>query len=357
MIKDFKSESERIQSQTIDLLRFPLAVMVVFIHMNPKVINLPAADFDLWSWHGVYNVFGIVFSHVFSAIAVPTFFFISGFLFFINMQKWDWIAFQKKIRNRIKTLFIPYALWNLVPFLLNLAFCLLLVLKDSGEMSAVSGMIKKASWHIFYDYHVWGTERTNWLGEHLRMTGPYDLPLWFLRDLIVVTLSTPVIYYALKRLKLGFIGILFLAYISKIWPLIPGFNITAWFFFSTGAYFAMNRINIVEWAKKYSPIALPLGIILLVITTVFDGQQTKTGGLVLPFYICMGVISIVYLASVCISKYKMRPNKFLVSSCFFIYALHGVNLPYIGVPIHFTTQCVSNILAKINGGGICLTHN
>ena len=34
--------------------------------------------------HGIYNVTGILFSHVLTHIAVPTFYFISGFLFFIN---------------------------------------------------------------------------------------------------------------------------------------------------------------------------------------------------------------------------------------------------------------------------------
>ena len=106
------------QSATIDLLRFPLAIMVIFIHMNPDVINLVDADFNLMSWHGLYNVTGILLSHVLTHIAVPTFFFISGFLFFVNFQEWSWDNYKRKIHSRVRTLIIPYILWNIVPFLL-----------------------------------------------------------------------------------------------------------------------------------------------------------------------------------------------------------------------------------------------
>ena len=64
--------------------------------------------------------------------------------------------------------------------------------------------IKYNSWHIFYDTYEWGTTRVNWLGYNLRMTGPYDLPLWFLRDLIVVIAFTPVIYYMVRKFKFYF---------------------------------------------------------------------------------------------------------------------------------------------------------
>ena len=63
-------DSVKLQSATIDLLRFPLAIMVIFIHMNPEVINLFDADFSLCSGHGIYNVTGVLLSHVLTHIAV-----------------------------------------------------------------------------------------------------------------------------------------------------------------------------------------------------------------------------------------------------------------------------------------------
>ncbi len=73
-----------LQSRTIDLLRFPMAVMVVFIHMNPVVVKWADADFSLISGNGLYNLLGILISNILTHMAVPTFFLISGFLFFLK---------------------------------------------------------------------------------------------------------------------------------------------------------------------------------------------------------------------------------------------------------------------------------
>lgn len=79
-MKQFSKEGN-ILSNTIDVLRFPLAIAVIFIHMNPNVVNLIDADFSLFSNKGLFNLLGITLSHVLTSIAVPCFFFISGLLF------------------------------------------------------------------------------------------------------------------------------------------------------------------------------------------------------------------------------------------------------------------------------------
>lgn len=343
------SDASQLQSNTIDLLRFPLTIMVIFIHMNPNVINLLEADFELLSGRGIYNVIGIVFSHVLTHIAVPIFFLISGFLFFYNIPKLSWDAYKRKVKSRTKTLFIPYILWNLVPFVLAVLGKLALALVSADNINDVLSMIQEKSWHIFYDCREWGTTQTNWLGDNLRMTGPYDLPLWFLRDLIVVTVLAPLIYYAIKKLRLSFVLFLFAAYISRVWTLLSGFHITAFFYFSTGAYFALNRLNIVTFANKYKYLLIPVCACLLVVTTIYDGTNTVIGQNVYPLFVFSGVFTAFYLASWCISNYDVRPNKFLVSCCFFIYAFHGVGLPLIGTPLVLITRVLHKIIPGNTG--------
>ena len=334
----------KLQSATIDLLRFPLAIMVIFIHMNPDVINLVDADFNLMSWHGLYNVTGILLSHVLTHIAVPTFFFISGFLFFVNFQEWSWDNYERKIHSRVRTLIIPYIVWNIVPFLLLVLTMLWGAIYHDYPIDNIKCLISENSWHIFYDSNVWGTDRVNWLGENLKMTGPYDSPLWFLRDLIVVTILTPIIYIAIKKLNLFIIAFLFVAYISRIWTLLPGFHITAFFYFTTGAYFALNRINIVQFVNNYKKYYLPVCAILLIITIIYDGTNTIIGQNIYPIFICTGVLSAFYIASVCIKRYNFKANKLLLSSCFFIYAIHGVGLPIINSPLSFTQQMLRQLI-------------
>ena len=349
IIQGYGMDSVKLQSATIDLLRFPLAIMVIFNHMNPKVINLFDADFSLISGHGIYNVTGVLLSHVMTHIAVPTFYLISGFLFFINFQKWSWKGYKKKLSSRIKTLLVPYLLWNAIPFLLAVLAMLAAVAIKGKPIEGVETFIVEKNWHIFYDCNEWGTTRINWLGENLRMTGPYDLPLWFLRDLIVVTIMTPIIYYAIKKLNLFIISILFVAYISRIWTLLPGFHITAFFYFSTGAYFALNKINVIQFVDKYKLLFIPICIILLVATTIYDGANTVIGQNIYPLFVCTGVFTVFYVTSRCIIKHNIKPNKLLVSSCFFIYAIHGVGFPLIGSPLGLTRRVLHYIIPGNTG--------
>lgn len=339
-----QNSPEQIQSHTIDMLRFPLAIMVIFIHMGPIVTNLIDADFSLMSAQGVLNVVGITLSHTLTHIAVPTFFLISGFLFFLNFKQWSWSGYKKKMKSRFYTLIIPYLVWNFCCLLIVLCAKLGAVFIKGKPLSEVYSYLTEKSWHIFYNCNVWGTHEINWLGDSLYNSGPLDLPLWFLRDLIVVSLLTPVIYHFVKRMRIWGILLLFLAYISRIWTLLPGFSITAFFFYSLGAYFALNGMNIVSFVKRFKNLILPLAIFLLCACTVYDGAITVIGQNIYPFYICSGVFAAFYIASFFVERYHLKPNKFLVSSCFFIYAFHAVGVPVIGSPLSLSRRIMHLII-------------
>lgn len=61
------------QSKTIDLLRFPLAIFVIFVHMNPITCNPFTSDFSFFSVMGIYNILGLILSQGIGHIAVPNF--------------------------------------------------------------------------------------------------------------------------------------------------------------------------------------------------------------------------------------------------------------------------------------------
>jgi len=75
--------------------------------------------------------------------------------------------------------------------------------------------------------------------------GPFVLPLWFLRDLIVMAFISPIIYYLAKYAKIWGLVVLFLFYYTNIWIEIPGYStrffLTAFFFFSIGAFFSIDK--------------------------------------------------------------------------------------------------------------------
>jgi len=266
------------QSTTIDLLRFPLAIAVIFIHMCPATTVLLEADFPLLSGRGIYNVTGIIMSHVFTHIAVPTFFLISGFLFFLNFRKLTWDGYKRKMRSRTKTLIIPYIAWNILAFGLFILKEIGRVLIKGKSWQEVWNYIQECGgWHIFLDSNVWGTTRENILGWPAYRTGPIDLPLWFLRDLIVVSILAPLIYWFVKKTNVWGVLLLFAAYVTRIWILTPGFSITAFFYFTLGAYFAINGKNMVVFARHYCFVFIPVSLLLFFASVVFDGPYTITG--------------------------------------------------------------------------------
>ncbi len=104
------------QSLTIDVLRLPLAVMVVFIHSSGihSMVSWPywadknalqTADLTIW----------VLLSHVVSHVAVPTFYLLSGFLFFYGVKEFTRHQYFNKLYKRLHSLVIPYLLWCLIP--------------------------------------------------------------------------------------------------------------------------------------------------------------------------------------------------------------------------------------------------
>lgn len=343
--------ADHIQSATIDFLRFPLAIAVIFIHMNPQVEGYAESVFDIFSWLGLYNILGVTFSHVLTHIAVPTFFLISGYLFFRNFDPdtWSWQLFRSKIRSRSKTLILPYFSWNVTAFLLMVSYLFLYGMK-TGSFDALYDFTKDYDLNILYDCNRWGMDyRRDWLGNITYMTGPYDLPLWFLRDLIVVCLCSPMIYYGIKRMKVGFMLLLFFAYISRIWVPVPGFRIDAFFFFSLGGFFALNHINMVSFAYRYRWFFVASSIPLLIVTVIYNGVMTPLGQNVYPFFISATVFAVVCGVSALVRKYNLRPNKLLTGSCFFVYAFHAVPLPIFGSPLSFISGKVRSLLDGVSG--------
>ena len=72
-----QQDLDELQSRVVDWLRFPLIVLVAYIHYYGLEIR-PKEDIGI----DIYNYLMILMSHVISRSAVPTFFLISGFYFF-----------------------------------------------------------------------------------------------------------------------------------------------------------------------------------------------------------------------------------------------------------------------------------
>lgn len=98
---------EELQSKVLDWLRFPMIVLVVYIHYWGESIPESSVIGST-----IYNSIRIFMCHVISRAAVPTFFLISGYYFFYKIKDFTFDTYKDKLKKRIKTILIPYLLWN-----------------------------------------------------------------------------------------------------------------------------------------------------------------------------------------------------------------------------------------------------
>lgn len=308
---------------SIDLLRFPLAVAVIFVHSHPQTVCLQATSVSIVSSEGIYNLLAIIISQVLASVAVPTFFIISGFLFFRNLKQWNWHKYKEKLKNRFKTLVVPYVTWNALVFASYILLKSKSVLVGGETWSSIIEYIDGNWLRCFYNYSNWET-MGNIFGCSTYMTAPIDTPLWFLRDLIIVIVLSPFVYYYINKCKLPGIIILMIAYISNIWFEIPGFNITSVLFFSLGGYIAINGKNLA--CKSNFNIIFMISLILFIPCVYTAGSNTVLNLILMKIFIISSVFLVISISSWIVRRYKIRPVPLLVDSCFFIYASHTVYL-------------------------------
>ncbi len=334
----------RLQSQTINLLRFPLALGVVFIHMSPATVAPIEASFPLTSPQGIYNLILIVTSHVIPIVAVPGFFFISGLLFFLNFDGASFDGYRKKLKSRFSSMLVPYLLWNVIAFLPILAVNIASAIFHGQPSGYLTEFFHKYSWHTFYDVYSLG-DKTTFFGHTFRDGAPIIIPLWFLRDLIIVSICTPLIFRAIKLGGIILPAVLFICTTLNIRFPIPGPAVSSFFWFSAGAYFSIKGLNVIEFTDKYKGAIIPASIAALVVLTAVDTWFSVPGPYLTPLCTIPLILLCFNISSYLIEKHDITtPPHLLVGSCFFIYAFHLMDFPYIGTPVGFIRHILSGLM-------------
>lgn len=172
-----------IRSQSLDLLRFPLALFVVAVHVfTPLPQIYDGAGFPAADWF-----FRFVRAFI-KDQSVPVYFFIAGYVFFLGMSL-TMDSYMGKIRRRCHSLLIPYIVWNAVAIL----YVLKVMLPGMGAVSdfadtsqldlSLSSFIES-----FWDDSYGIIPYVNSCNDG---TFPIDKPLWFVRDLMLMALVSP----------------------------------------------------------------------------------------------------------------------------------------------------------------------
>lgn len=300
---------EELLSKTISTLRFPLAVGIVFIHNQMDRIEIQGEVIEFAKWPVVKYAVDL-FSQVLPRIAVPLFFLFSGYLFFSKFgETFDWAVWKKKLKSRSRTLLVPYLFWNFVGFLILLTQLHPLFIRFFP-------MYENA--HIDISTFLscfWGFSLVDDIAD-----SPIDGPLWYVRDLMILCLAAPVIHWLIKKLKLPFIMLLGVIWFFTLGSYVglPHMCHQGVFFFPLGAYFAINKINFLEWThkKRVKWLAYLAPVLLVADVALYYNIWTH------QTWILTGMVAAVYFASMLIEKGKLKENKFLTDANFFVYVLH-----------------------------------
>lgn len=303
--------SKDLQSNVINFLRFPLIVGVLLIHNSTSTITIPGAEFGNAENLPVFYVCSELFSQILGRVAVPLFFFISGFLFFQNIDGFTRQDYLRKLKSRGKTLLIPYLFWNITA---------ILVYYIAQNIPALDMWFNnKAGYNFRYVLEsLWGVGN-----DEQSMTYPLAYQFWFIRDLMVAVILTPVICCFVRKAKAYGVLLLGVLWFFNWWFSVVGsrgLSIVAVFFFTAGAWFGSNKRNIVDdmgTVKNWAYVLYPLLVMADLLTKNYAAN---------PFIhnagIIAGIVFWVNLVACLLRTGKVGVNRFLASSAFFVFAIH-----------------------------------
>lgn len=284
-------------SKTISALRFPLAVMVVAIH---SYFTLDGWSYDAVSTQGLgcnlAQFFMIAISNVLTHIAVPTFFLISGYLFFVNFGDCSCQVWKKKYSSRIKTLVVPYIIW----IFLYIIWLFLGDFKTISSEGIINWLKAQGGIKMFWNSYMWNLDRLDLWGQPAISSSPVLIPFWFLRDLIVCVVFCPLFYLFFKKTNSNIVKIVAYIvlgglYFTQTSLRLPGFSSASFFFFGIGTTLSLADKSIIDVFSKRRFLIWSIFVVLLVIEVAFNGHNTLLGNIIYPFYVFIGVASILAL--------------------------------------------------------------
>lgn|SRR5574344_1133102 len=275
-----KNLMEKYSSDKLTVLSFSLCLMIIVLHSNPiNSLGLNLNDYTLVYWiNGVCQM------------AVPMFFYISAYLFFRTFCKEKIVV---KYKSRIKTLVIPYLLWNLI--FTSLFFILLNIpwLSDKMNMSLNQNTPLEFIQAVFLSKYT---------------------PLWFVGNLIAYVALAPVILLLLQNKVVS----VFVILISAFFTLFIGgdnINIPNWFiYYFIGAFIGYNFHNSIEHKhniKGKTVISLSVLFVAVYVSSVVYNQYF--------YYRLLSPVFVWILYDFVVDRVNVRP---WMSDSFFLYCTH-----------------------------------
>ena len=304
-----------IRSQSLDLLRFPLALIVLTVHVfSTTGFSIQGIIVNESLLPNVQKFIDVSFR----GQSVPIYYFISGYVFFLGVNL-TWNKYKDKLKNRVKTLLIPYLIWNFIALLFQICIILLPISGFASKYSLSFSLSNILSCFWNYDGSI--------MGQNITYGLPILGPTGFLKDLMIVVLFTPIIYYILKnniaRMYLIVIGGLWLY--NRVMEISFYFPISALFFFSLGAYNKINKKNMMmEFDRIKRQTAILYLLFFFISYYVYSISVFKVYEIFKSLNIFLGLVVAFNISVWLLKRGYCKVNNFLSSFSFFLYISHTI---------------------------------
>ena len=203
---------------------FVFSVLVVWVHSTNGELFLGQMP-DLRRVEAFEHFMG----NTIAQIAVPGFFMMSGYLFYSNFS---WGSLEKKWDSRIRSVLVPFLLWNFIYYLGYVA---------GSRLPVVTDIVGKGK--VPLDWYTAVEAVLNYT---------YNYVFWYLYQLILLILLAPVIYGILKRRVIGIAALIVLFCFVQKGCVIPLLNLDALLYYGTAAFWGIHGTEYVQgrWTWK-----------------------------------------------------------------------------------------------------------
>lgn len=282
------------------ITRFSFALMIF-------VVSIHTYNVDIYGLYENTDHLGLMvrglenYIRFFERACVPFFFMISGYLFFRNYSP---DKLFPKYKSRIKTVLIPYLIWCTIYYIYFVCLTRIPWLQNliNGEKA---------------DLSLGGWINSLWREQYYT--------LWFLKELIILILLTPVIHFALtqqrrkKVFKYAGVLFLFLVYLEKSKMISVSYNPFD-FHYLVGAFIGINYRELpLARDKRITQLAWVTMPLLMIYGGWCVSQNIEWGLMtILIFCICIWLEFNIF-------SYEKKP-KWWMKPTFFYYCMHDLIL-------------------------------
>jgi len=287
-------------SQIIDLMRIFLVLIIIFIHILP--FNASKIEFPL-KRNDIYTFVNELFSHNIGYVANAGFFFLSGYFFFLKMYRFDTSFYKKQLEKRQKSLLLPYILWNVVMLIIT-------IIVEFLKSTILSQPFSFSSYlNIPFLFETFKT--------------PLNYPLWFIRDLIFLSILSPLYFIVFNYFKKFGLVLLLGIYLWDVrCEFLNDFGVG---FFGFGAYLALKKKNIIHIFTEKNIRIISYIVALIGFTIATSINQTKFYILLIKIITPFGIIALINIAHRIYNNKSIRDYFLKLSkAAFFIIGLHMI---------------------------------